>query len=104
MIQIPSEVMMKTRLEMLRNQFVRAIPAFAITAFAAVAITLLPSFAPQVEAGVPHAMAKADKLKVVKMEGACAEQNWPNIDVSCLKGARAESPIKQVRLVTTDRR
>lgn len=104
MIQIPSEVMLKTRLEMLRTQFIRAVPAFAVAAFSAVAITFLPSFAPQVEAGVPHAMAKADKLKVVRMEGACADQHWPNIDVSCLKGARAEAAAKPVRLVTTDRR
>lgn len=104
MIQIPANVMIKTRIEMIRTQFIKAVPAFAVAAFMATAITLLPSFAPQVEAGVPHALAKSDRLPVTKIDPACADQNWPNIDVSCLKRANADASVKQVRLVTTDRR
>ncbi len=46
---------------------------------------ILPSFAPPVEASVPQVLAKTDRLPVRAVSTACAGQNWPNIDVSCLR-------------------
>ena len=42
---------------------IKALSAVAVAAFAAAAMTVLPSFAPSVEAGVPRILAKADRLK-----------------------------------------
>lgn len=79
----------------------RALSALAIAAFMAFAITVLPGFAPSVAAGVPVAMAKADKLPVVG--GTCAEQSWPNVSASCLRRADAKPVASNVRLVTANR-
>jgi len=81
---------------------IKALSAAAIAAFVAAAITLLPSFAPQVEAGVAQPMLKADRLPVRALSPACAEQNWPNIDASCLRRGNSKA-IQPARLVTTDR-
>ncbi len=79
----------------------RALSVLAIAAFVALAMTVLPGFAPSVvQAGVPVAMAKADKLPVVG--STCAEQSWPNLSASCLRRADSK-PMSNVRLVTADR-
>lgn len=86
---------------------IKALSATAIAAFAAAAITFLPSFAPPVEAGVPQTqgqtLGKADRLPVHAASAACAGQNWPNIDVSCLRRSKSKAAIQPVRVVTTDR-
>jgi hypothetical protein len=82
---------------------IRAIAAVTIAAFAAAAITLLPSFAPPVEASVPHTITKTDRLPVRTFSDVCAGQNWPNIDVSCLRRSNSKTTIHPVRVVTTDR-
>jgi hypothetical protein len=43
---------------------IKALSAIAIAAFIAAALTILPGFAPQVEASVPVALAKGDRLDV----------------------------------------
>ena len=43
---------------------IKALSAAAIAAFIAAALTVLPGFAPQVEASVPRALAKADRLDI----------------------------------------
>lgn len=82
---------------------IKAISAVTIAAFAAAAITMLPSFAPPVEASVPHTLAKSDRLPVHTLIDACAGQNWPNIDASCLRGINSPAAIKPARMVTADR-
>lgn len=82
---------------------IKAIAAVTIAAFAAAAITLLPSFAPPVEASVPHTLTKADRLPIRALSDACAGQNWPNIDVSCLRRSNTKTTIQPVRVVSTDR-
>src|SRR5947209_9013251 len=62
---------------------IKAFSAIAIAAFVAAALTVLPGFAPQVEASVPAPLAKADRLDV--RSGGCAQQAWPNIEASCLR-------------------
>lgn len=43
---------------------IKALSAIAIAAFAAAALTVLPGFAPEVEASVPTALAKSDRLDI----------------------------------------
>jgi hypothetical protein len=85
---------------------IKAISAIAIAAFVAAALTVLPGFAPQVEASVPVALAKADRLDVRPVGRDCSQQAWPNFEASCLRtaaGAKAET-IREARLVTAERR
>lgn len=83
---------------------IKALSAVTIAAFMAAAITLLPSFAPPVEASVPQALAKSDRLPIRALSPICAGQSWPNIEASCLRRANSKVSITPVRLVTTDRR
>ena len=79
----------------------KCLPAIAIATYIALAVAILPSFTPQTGSNL---VTKSDRLHVASADRACAEQNWPNIDASCLKRAQASGSINQVRLVTTDRR
>jgi hypothetical protein len=83
---------------------IKALSAIAVAALIATALTILPGFAPQVEASVPQALAKADRLDVRAVGRDCSQQAWPNFEASCLRlaGTKAE-PIREVRLVTADR-
>jgi hypothetical protein len=82
---------------------IKALSAIAIAALVAAALTLLPGFAPQVEASVPHALAKADRLDAHPVGPNCSQQAWPNFEASCLRAAGTKSTIRQARLVTADR-
>ncbi len=84
---------------------IKALSAVAVAAFVAAAITILPSFAPPVEASAPQSLVlgKADRLPVRSVGATCAGQNWPNIDVSCLRHSNSKAIIQPVRVVTTDR-
>jgi hypothetical protein len=78
---------------------IKAFSAIAIAAFIAAALTILPGFAPQVEASVPQALAKGDRLDI---KPACAQQSWPNFEASCLRGKAGL--VREARLVTAERR
>ncbi len=82
---------------------IKALSAVAIAAFVAAALTILPGFAPQVEASVPQALAKADRLDVHPSGRDCSQQAWPNFEASCLRAAGTKAVIRQARLVTADR-
>ena len=82
---------------------IKAISAVAIAAFVAAALTILPGFAPQVEASVPQALAKGDRLDVRPIGRDCSQQAWPNFEASCLRVAGAKTMIREARLVTADR-
>jgi hypothetical protein len=81
---------------------IKAFSAIAIAAFIAAALTVLPGFAPQVEASVPVALAKADRLDI--RTGDCSQQAWPNIQTSCLRVAGGKAVVREARLVTAERR
>jgi hypothetical protein len=81
---------------------IKALSAIAIAAFVAAALTVLPGFAPQVEASVPAPLAKADRLDV--RSGGCAQQSWPNIEASCLRVPGSKMLVREARLVTAERR
>jgi hypothetical protein len=82
---------------------IKPICAIAIAAFIAAALTILPGFAPQVEASVPQALAKADRLDIRASNSDCSQQAWPNFTAACLRTAGPTGMVRQVRLVTSDR-
>ena len=82
---------------------IKALSAIAIAAFVSAALTVLPGFAPQVEASVPQALAKGDRLDIHAVGPSCSQQAWPNFEASCLRVAGAKTMIREARLVTADR-
>ena len=82
---------------------IKALSAVAIAAFAAAALTILPGFAPQVEASVLAPLAKGDRLDTHKVGGNCSQQAWPNFEASCLRVVGSKMLIREARLVTADR-
>jgi hypothetical protein len=83
---------------------IKALSAIAIAAFVATALSILPGFAPQVEASVPQALAKSDRLDVNTVGPSCSQKAWPNFEASCLRAAGKKAvSIKEARLVTADR-
>jgi len=82
---------------------IKALTAIAAAAFVAAALTLLPGFAPQVEASVPQPLPKADRLDIRPVGRDCSEQAWPNFEASCLRNAGSKTVVRQVRLVTAGR-
>jgi hypothetical protein len=82
---------------------IKVLCAVAVAASAAAALTLLPGFAPQVEAGVPQALAKGDRLDIRPAGRDCSAQAWPNFEAICLRQAGSRLVVRQARLVTADR-
>ena len=82
---------------------IKTLSAIAVAACVAAALTILPGFAPQVEASVPRPLAKADRLDIRTVSQDCAQQNWPNFDASCLRTAGTRTTVRTARLVTADR-
>ena len=82
---------------------IKTLSAIAIAACVAAALTVLPGFAPTVEASVPQALAKADRLDIRAIGTDCSQQAWPNFQASCLKVAGSRGMIHEARLVTADR-
>jgi hypothetical protein len=82
---------------------IKAVSAIAVAAFVAAALSILPGFAPQVEASVPQALAKGDRLDIRPVGRNCSEQAWPNFEASCLRASSSRIMIRQARLVTVDR-
>ena len=82
---------------------IKALSAVAIAAFVAAALTILPGFAPQVEASVPAPLAKGDRLDIREAGRNCSQQAWPNFEASCLRAAGSRIVVREARLVTADR-
>jgi hypothetical protein len=83
---------------------IKAFSAIAAAGFIAAALTVLPGFAPQVEASVPQALAKGDRLDIRAVGKDCSQQAWPNFEASCLRAAGSKSStVKEARLVTANR-
>ena len=78
---------------------IKALSAVAIAAFIAAALTVLPGFAPQVEASVPTAMAKSDRLDIRPIGTNCSQQAWPHFESSCLRQAGSKAMPRQARLI-----
>ena len=82
---------------------IKALSAIAVAAFIAAALTILPGFAPQVEASVPQVLAKGDRLDIHLVGKDCSQQAWPNFEASCLRTIGSKSTVREARLVTADR-
>lgn len=82
---------------------IKTISAIAIAAFVAAALTILPGFAPSVEASVPQPLAKSDRLDLRTTGKDCSQQAWPNFEASCLRRAGTKANVREARLVTADR-
>lgn len=82
---------------------IQALSAVTIAALVAAALTILPSFAPPVEASAPLPLAKSDRLPIRVVSTVCADQNWPRIDASCLRRGNSKGMVQPARVVTTDR-
>ena len=82
---------------------IKAISAIAIAACVGAALTILPGFAPTVEASVPQALAKGDRLDIRVVGRDCSQQAWPNFEASCLRRADTKANVREARLVTADR-
>jgi len=82
---------------------IKALFAVAVAAVIAAALTILPGFAPQVEASVPQALAKGDRLDIRPIGRDCSEQAWPNFEAACLRTAVTRKDVRQARLVSADR-
>ena len=83
---------------------IKALSAISLAACAAAALTILPGFAPTVEASVPQALAKSDRLDFRPIGRDCSEQAWPRFEASCLRRAGSKMVVREARLVTADRR
>jgi hypothetical protein len=75
---------------------IKALSVVAVVAWVATALALLPSFAPEVEASMPQALPKADRLDIRR---DCSQQTWPNFEASCLRTAATRASVREVRLV-----
>ncbi|TWA97000.1 hypothetical protein [Bradyrhizobium stylosanthis] len=82
---------------------IKTLSAIVLSACVAAALTLLPGFAPTVEASVPQALAKSDRLDIRSIGRDCSQQAWPNFEASCMRRAGTKADVRQARLVTADR-
>ena len=82
---------------------IKALSAIALSACVAAALTLLPGFAPKVEASVPQPLAKSDRLDIRSIGKDCSQQAWPNFEASCLRSAGTKANVREARLVTANR-
>jgi len=82
---------------------IKAFSAIAIAALVAAALTVLPGFAPQVEASTPQPLAKGDRLDIKSFGRECSENAWPNFEASCLRTVGTKTTVRQARFVTADR-
>ena len=81
---------------------IKALSAVAVAAFVAAALTILPGFAPQVEASTPLPLVKSDRLDVHPVGRNCSERAWPNFEASCLRVAGTKSTVREARNVGVD--
>jgi len=82
---------------------IKTFSAIAVAAFIAAGLTILPGFAPTVEASTPPALAKSDRLDSHAVGTDCSQQAWPNFEAACLRTAGTRTSVHQARLITADR-
>lgn len=78
----------------------KTLAALAIAAFVGAGMAIFPSFGPA--KADPQMSGTPAQKSVAWADPACAAQNWPNFDPSCLSSANPKG-VSQVRMVTTDR-
>ena len=85
---------------------IKALSAIAVAGFIGAALTVLPGFAPQVEASVNSnvVLMKADRLDYRPIGKDCSQQAWPNFEPSCLRNAGTKTAPETVRMVSVIQR
>jgi hypothetical protein len=85
---------------------IKALSAITVAAFIAAALTVLPGFAPKVEASVNSSilLQKSDRLDYRAIGTDCSQQAWPNFEPSCLRNAGTRIAPAQVRIVSVVQR
>ena len=85
---------------------IKALSAITVAAFIAAALTVLPGFAPQVNASVNSSIVlkKADRIDYRPIGKDCSQQAWPNFEPSCLRNAGTRTAPVQVRTVSVSQR
>lgn len=78
---------------------IKALCAVSVAAFFATGLTFLS----KVEASVPQAPAKGDRLDIRSIGRDCSQQAWPNFEASCLRAAGTRAAVPETRKVTVDR-
>ena len=82
---------------------ISAVSAVSATA-ALTGIFLMVPLTPSVEAHVPEAGAKTDRLDLKTYGGGCSQRSWPYFETNCLRDAASpRREAKAVRIVTADR-
>lgn len=83
----------------------KTLSAVAAAAIVAAAIAVMPGFATQVDASVPVAGKKADRLDIRPIGTECSQKAWPYFENGCLRNAGNRTmPRQQVRIVSAERR
>jgi hypothetical protein len=82
---------------------IKSVSAMAIMSLLGFAVLALPIFTPQVKAGEPAIMMKAEPLAVQSAPNDCARQVWPNFEAPCLRDAETGGQVREARLVTARR-
>jgi hypothetical protein len=86
------------------NKIPRSVPAIALAALIAGALTMLPSFSDPVVASTPIHHGKGDRLDIRPLGAKCSEQAWPYFEAHCLRDNRAAlGQVKPARIVAIDR-
>ncbi|MBM3529338.1 MAG: hypothetical protein FJX62_14705 [Alphaproteobacteria bacterium] len=86
------------------NRIFRPIPAIALAALIAGAITILPGASEPVVASSPLDSGKTERIDLRPLHPKCTQQAWPYIEADCLRDHRVGvGQAKPVRIVTTDR-
>ncbi|MGH6715326.1 MAG: hypothetical protein ACREDC_03945 [Bradyrhizobium sp.] len=82
---------------------IKALAAMAIAAFVAAGLTLLPGFAPQVQASVQQPLGRSDRLDFRPIGRDCSQHAWPNFEAACLRFTTGNRPVPPARVVTLQR-
>ncbi len=81
---------------------IKAIYALSAVAVVLAGIAFLPGFTPQVEASVPVALSRGDRLDIRPVGGTCSQQAWPNLDASCLRNAGTKTVVGAARVINAN--
>ncbi len=76
---------------------IKTLSAIAIAAFMAAALTILPGFAPQVEASVPMRSPRPTGSTSARVGTIARSRHWPNFEATCLRAAGTKTAIREAR-------
>src|SRR5271155_5669975 len=83
----------------------------AAALMAALVVSLLSLFSPQVQARAPEgaslpevAAVKGDRLDMQRLGTDCSQREWPYFEAACLRDAKGlATPVRLPRMISVDR-